>query len=189
MGPIKATANCLTKPFTWSGRATRSEYWWFQLFYWLAYAGLLLALFLPEFAKLLPLLENPSEETAAAVLASFSQSKVWVFNILTLWLVFSAWAVMIRRLHDIGFSAWWQFIGLVPLLGGLFLLGCMIWPSNAGPNRFDRDAGPARPEPQRSAWTAVPEAGARRPRLTQDDLRALRHARMPGASGAAPAIG
>jgi len=31
-------------------------------------------------------------------------------------------AIAIRRLHDIGKSAWFMLIGFIPLLGGLVLL-------------------------------------------------------------------
>ena len=32
MGPIAATRACLSKPFTFTGRASRSEFWWFNIF-------------------------------------------------------------------------------------------------------------------------------------------------------------
>ncbi|MFD7097640.1 DUF805 domain-containing protein [Streptomyces xanthophaeus] len=31
-------------------------------------------------------------------------------------------ALAVRRLHDIGKSGWWYFIGLIPLVGGIWLI-------------------------------------------------------------------
>ncbi len=41
-----------------------------------------------------------------------------------------------RRLHDIGRSGWWQFIGLIPLIGALILLYWAVQTGEDGDNRF-----------------------------------------------------
>lgn len=192
IGPIQAVTSAMSKPFTWSGRATRAEYWWFQLFYWIAYVGLFLGLLLPEVRKILAVLDAPDQEVIGPIRDSFSSGNVWLFNIAVIWLIFANWAVLVRRLHDVGLSGWFQLIPLVPILGSIVLLVALCWPSNAGRNPFGPGPGmsdeDARTELARSAWTAVPEVGTSRPRVTAEDLRAMRHARMP-ASSRAPAIG
>ena len=44
--------------------------------------------------------------------------------------------VEIRRLHDIDKSGWWVLIGLVPLIGGIWLLVLLCLAGKPGPNRF-----------------------------------------------------
>jgi len=42
--------------------------------------------------------------------------------IFSLSLIIPSIAIGVRRLHDIGKSAWFMLIGLIPLLGGLVLI-------------------------------------------------------------------
>jgi len=44
--------------------------------------------------------------------------------------------VTIRRLHDIGKSGWWILIGLIPLIGGIWLLILMLGDSQPGDNQY-----------------------------------------------------
>lgn len=44
-------------------------------------------------------------------------------------------AVCVRRLHDIGKSGWWVLIGLVPVIGGIWLLVLMC-PSTVSRKRI-----------------------------------------------------
>ena len=45
-------------------------------------------------------------------------------------------AVTVRRLHDTDRSGWWILIGIVPLIGGIWLLVLMILSGTPGDNRF-----------------------------------------------------
>jgi len=51
-------------------------------------------------------------------------------------------AVCVRRLHDIGKSGWWVLIGLVPVIGGIWLLVLMCLDG----------------EPKENQWGANPKA-------------------------------
>ena len=92
---------CCTKKYAdFKGRASRSEYWWFQLFY-------LIVLFVAIIFDGM-YLDN-------------SQSMGPVELICTLLLILPALAVWARRLHDVGRSGWWMLvsitiIGIVPLI-------------------------------------------------------------------------
>lgn len=55
-----------------------------------------------------------------------------------------------QRLHDIGWSAWWLLLMLVPLANNLFPLLLMLVPGNLGANRF----GPP-PPPNTTAVKAL----------------------------------
>lgn len=49
-------------------------------------------------------------------------------------------ALFIRRLHDINKSAWWFFIALVPLVGGIVLLVFMCTDSVNENNKYGKRA-------------------------------------------------
>ena len=96
----EAVKTCLTeKYFKISGRATRSEYWWFQLFIYLVVLTLGIS----------------SDITGW----NFLLGIVGLFYILTL---IPSICVLVRRLHDAGFLGWFAFISLVPYVGGIVLL-------------------------------------------------------------------
>ena len=91
------------KYFTFSGRAKRSEYWWFYLFTILMGWG----------ATLVGAVTFGPGDPAADVMSS----------ILSLIFFMPALAAGSRRLHDIGKSGWWQLLILTVI--GIILL--IIW--------------------------------------------------------------
>lgn len=109
MSFFDAIKTCLTKKyFGPEGRATRAEFWWFQLF-----------------VLAIPL--------CLAVIADFgglgyeAQKKmsicIWVFHLFTLIPYFS---VFVRRLHDRGYSSgFWRWSFFVLLL--LLIFRVIIW--------------------------------------------------------------
>lgn len=99
----------MQKYANFSGRAIRSEYWWFILAYIVAY----LVLAIVDYVLGVQLL------TA----------------ILSLGLLIPSIAVGIRRLHDLDKSGWWLLIGLVPIVG-LILIYWFAQPGTPGANRF-----------------------------------------------------
>ena len=104
-----------------SGRARRSEYWFFFLFYLLAY-----------------------------VVASIVDAVIGVpvvTLVVALGLLVPSLAVGVRRLHDIGKSGWFLLVGLIPLVGSIILI---VWActdgevdNRYGPNPKHLGAGPA----------------------------------------------
>jgi uncharacterized membrane protein YhaH (DUF805 family) len=107
----------LRKFATFSGRARRSEYWYFTLF------NLIIEIVLAVIDMATGLY---SQGTGVGVLSG-------IFGIA---MILPSIAVGIRRLHDTNRSGWWLLIGVIPLLGAIVLLIFMVLDSDAGENRF-----------------------------------------------------
>ena len=105
------------------GRASRSEFWYYTLFYLIiTIAVVMLDIFLIN-----PILgETPQEAAEGGILQI----------VLALALLIPSIAIGIRRLHDTGKSGWWLLIALVPIVGALVLLYFYIVDSERGINRF-----------------------------------------------------
>jgi uncharacterized membrane protein YhaH (DUF805 family) len=59
-----------------------------------------------------------------------------VCNIFAWGLLLPTLAVAVRRLHDVGKSAWWLLISLVPFFGALYLLYLMVKDSQPDTNEW-----------------------------------------------------
>ena len=92
-----AVKTCFSKSFTLEGRASRSEFWFFELAYLLAAFGL----------------------TAADV----ALGGVGI-TILLLAFIPAGICASVRRLHDLGKSGWMILVSIIPLVGGIILL---VW--------------------------------------------------------------
>ena len=86
----EAVQSCLRKPFDYSGRATRSEYWWFILFCWIA-----------AFATWFVALMFSVEAAFVAMLLALAVLQV------------PKTAAAFRRLHDMGRRGW---LAMLPFL-------------------------------------------------------------------------
>ena len=106
---VEAIKDGFGKYVTFSGRSSRSAYWYWALFAFLV--GLV-----------------------AAILDMAIGTRI-LSLITSLALLLPGLAVGFRRLHDVGRSAWWILIALVPLIGVIVLLVFALQPSE-GPNRF-----------------------------------------------------
>jgi uncharacterized membrane protein YhaH (DUF805 family) len=115
---VEKVINCLTKDYAnFSGRASRSEYWYFVLF------SILVAIILSFLG------------TVSGLKPIFSI----IDFIFRLGILIPTIAVLARRLHDLDKSGWWQLIGLVPLLGGIYLLILCCTRGTEGTNSFGDD--------------------------------------------------
>ena len=99
-----------------SGRASRSEYWWWAVFHFLVTVVVVLPL----------MMADPSNALAFLIL-------YWG---VTLALFLPSFAVMVRRLHDTDRSGWWVLISAIPLIGAFVLLFWLARSGTRGPNRF-----------------------------------------------------
>lgn len=104
-----AVRSVLTQYANFTGRARRSEFWWFYL------------------ASIL-----------ASIVAAIIDSIIGfpLFQIVVgLGLIVPQFAVGARRLHDTGRSGWWQLIALVPLVGIILLIVWWATDGDPAPNQ------------------------------------------------------
>ena len=106
----EAISTCLKKYFNFKDRASRSEYWYFQL--------LVTPIFIWG--------QFPSNDNQILIL-----QLILVFGLLI-----PAVAVGVRRFHDKDKSGWWILISLVPYVGSLIILIMLIDKGTEGTNRF-----------------------------------------------------
>lgn len=129
MNMIEAVKSVFSNYTNFSGRARRSEYWWWVL----AYVIISFVLGFIEGAVL-----GTGEANMSMGHGGFNAS----FNggiLTTIFMLASIipfLAVAVRRLHDVDRSGWWMLIGFIPLIGTLVLLYWYVQPGTPGPNRF-----------------------------------------------------
>jgi uncharacterized membrane protein YhaH (DUF805 family) len=102
---------------TFKGRACRSEYWYFFLFYVLIFVGL---------SIVDGIFDTYNSEQSVGLLS----------GLFAIAMALPSLAVGVRRLHDTGRSGWWLLIGFVPLIGGIVLLVFAVRDSNPGQNAY-----------------------------------------------------
>ncbi|SFV61680.1 Integral membrane protein [hydrothermal vent metagenome] len=105
------------------GRASRSEFWYFALFYFLAD---LVAAVIDAFV-LSPMLGMTPEQ--------ISQGG-YLQMILVLGLFIPSIALAVRRLHDIGKSGWWYLLVFIPFIGWVVLIYFYVLDSQPGTNQY-----------------------------------------------------
>lgn len=119
---------------TFSGRASRSEYWWVMLALTLFYIGWVVLLL-----------------TAQGLTGGFTDEDeltdaFWAVLVLglvaALALVVPSIAVQVRRLHDANLSGWFWLMNLIPYAGGIIMLVFMLLASKPEGARFDEGFTP-----------------------------------------------
>ncbi|MFS2174554.1 DUF805 domain-containing protein [Rhizobium pisi] len=125
---------------TFSGRASRSEYWWSYLFYFLV-----MVVYIVVFGALIGAFSGA--DGPSSLLVAF----LVIGGLLMLAAFLPAITVQVRRFHDRNISGWWYlalFIGsFVPYVGiipGIAILVISVLRGTDGPNKFGQD--PLRPE-------------------------------------------
>lgn len=133
MGFGEAIKTCFGKYASFTGRARRSEFWWFFLFWWL---GTVIFNLIDNAAGLVLKFGSDTIETSGGVI-TFTSSGLGILS--TIWglaLVLPFISVAVRRLHDTNRSGWWWWIQLIPCIGFIVILVFMLLDSTPGDNRF-----------------------------------------------------
>lgn len=159
MGFGEAIKVCFNKYAVFSGRARRSEYWWFYLFMQLVYipfaivAGVLYGVsWGPVIAQ-----ADANGTIPESAFDDFNATPM-VIGIVIMVLAGLAFllpslAVTVRRLHDTGRSGWWYLLSFVPF-GGIVVLVFMFLDSEPATNQYG-------PDPKAGdRWSGIPAAPA-----------------------------
>ena len=117
---MKYYKQVLQKYATFSGRARRSEYWYFVLF------NIIFAI--------------------AAIILDILLGLAWqgvgygpIYGLYLLATIIPSIAVAVRRLHDVGKSGWFLLIALIPIIGAIWLLVLYCKEGDKGSNDYGAD--------------------------------------------------
>jgi uncharacterized membrane protein YhaH (DUF805 family) len=130
VSPTDAVTRVLTHFVDFSGRASRSEYWWWTGALFLAYllAGLLVIV----------------EPTIGLLVSAILLFGAFIPNL----------AVTVRRLHDVGRTGWWLLLHIIPF-GSLVIFIFTLLDTERGMNRWGAPAvGSSYVDPR--TWATVP---------------------------------
>jgi uncharacterized membrane protein YhaH (DUF805 family) len=104
-----------------NGRARRKEYWMFVLFNFI-------------FIVIAAVIDNLLGLTFAEEIPYGP-----VYMLYALFTLLPSLAVGVRRLHDVGKSGWWILIGVIPIIGAIWLLVLLVTDGQAGDNEYGPD--------------------------------------------------
>jgi uncharacterized membrane protein YhaH (DUF805 family) len=105
------------KPYAnFEGRTTRPQYWYFVLF------NIIISL-------VLWLIDG-------AVFGQWQSVLGGIYGLVT---IIPSLAIAARRLHDIGKSGWWQLIGIIPVIGWIWIIVLLATDTVAGKNQYDTE--------------------------------------------------
>ena len=107
MNFIESIQTCYKKFFDFSGRASKSEYWWFQLYNAIIYV----------------------------LTFVFQGDLTLLFSIVVIANIIPNYAAAVRRIHDSDKSGWMVLIAVIPLIG-LYIFVLLLQDGSKGKNRF-----------------------------------------------------
>lgn len=123
---------CWRQYADFSGRARRSEYWFFVLFNMIiSYGGLLCGTLIE--------LSVGSSGVISYILYIIYNLAIFIPGL----------AVCMRRLHDIGKSGWWLLLVLIPFIGAIYMIVLFCKDSEPGTNQYGEN-----PKVQNSGYIA-----------------------------------
>ena len=105
----ESISTCFKKYFVMQGRASKSEFWWFQLIWMVSYLSILI----------------------------FKNEAVTFFSLgIIIIIAIPLFTVGIRRLHDTNKSGLYVLWSLLPFIGGVVVLALMIGEGSKGKNQY-----------------------------------------------------
>lgn len=130
--PLPAAVKRFFKKYaTFSGRASRSEYWWWALVSGIVSIVLNVIMVAggSAGAKLGP---NGTSVPGAGMIVGLILAGIWVLAVLI-----PSLALMVRRLHDANFSGWMYLLVLIPFAGPFIILVFTLMGPKPEGQRFD----------------------------------------------------
>ncbi len=125
--------NAFSNYANFKGRATRSEFWWFYLFYLL----ISWALYIIGFAVCTVAEVGTSE--GGSLMNGLTNGLIVseiLYGVFALIVVCPWLAVSVRRLHDVGTSGWYLLVGLIPIVGTILILIKTLSPTHPVSNDY-----------------------------------------------------
>ena len=107
-----SVSTCIKKYFVFKGRASKSEFWWFQLIWVVSYVVMIIS----------------NNEAIAFICLG-----------IIIFIAIPLISVGVRRLHDTNKSGFYYLLSLIPFIGGLILLFMMISDGTKGKNQYGPD--------------------------------------------------
>ena len=128
MSFIDSIKCCFSNYLTFSGRASRSEYWWFTLFF-IVGVIILTILDISMFGTTIYSQDGIRGQTNFAPFTSAFSLLIFLPSI----------SVLVRRLHDTDRTGWWYWIILIPVVGIILMLVWLASRGTRGDNRYGSD--------------------------------------------------
>ena len=119
---IPSIKDAFNKYGTFTGSASRSQYWWFFLFAILS--GVFFSIV--DFAVL----------GVNSFSSDLNEPIGWFGTLWSLFLLIPSFSLGARRLHDINKSGWWQLLWLAILIGWIILIVWNCKSSDEGKNNY-----------------------------------------------------
>ena len=128
MGFVEAVRSGFNNYANFSGRALRSEYWWWGVFAWIA--GLVANIIDSALGgRVYETTVNGIQQGSGPIAASVGLA-----------LLIPGLSVAVRRLHDTDRSGWWLLLVIIPVIGWIVLIVFLVMSGTPGPNKY----GPSR---------------------------------------------
>jgi uncharacterized membrane protein YhaH (DUF805 family) len=112
----------LRKYADFNERARRSEYWYFVLF------NLVFAI--------TAIISDNMLHVTFSLRPGLPAVSGYVYLAYCVFLFLPSWAVLVRRLHDVGKSGWFLLVGFIPVAGAIWLLVLLFKDSQPGENKY-----------------------------------------------------
>ena len=131
MQPVNALKAAFQNYVNFKDRTSRGGFWWYVLAY-------LIAAIILSFVDS-ALFGGGSAEISASDGVAVSYSSGPLVSLWMLVNIIPSIAISARRMHDTNRTGWLQLLGLIPLLGWIFLIYVYVQKGNVGENRFGAD--------------------------------------------------
>ncbi len=147
IGFVDAVKRGFKKYATFTGRASRGEYWWWFLFTFTGY----LVLGLLAFA-----VGTASSRDGGRTPGLLALPLIILFAVFLFGILIPTLAVTVRRLHDAGYSGWLALLLLIPYLGSLIMMIFALLPSSPAGVKYDPASTPAlhNPYPSQNPYSS-----------------------------------
>ena len=128
IGFIDAIKRGFKKYATFTGRASRGEYWWWALFTFLTYTVLGLVAYTVGIA---------TSRDGGRTPGLLAVPLMILFAAFALGVIVPTLALTVRRLHDGGYSGLLALLLLIPYVGGLIIMIFALMPSSPAGTKYD----------------------------------------------------